>query len=105
MHIYSNGTGSTGPEITRTTPTTSPTQPASASEPRAGSGAPATRGTDKVEISDAGRALVAQGTGTNTGELDQVRAARIHAQVLSGAYDSLDVVDTVARRLISSGDL
>jgi len=25
--------------------------------------------------------------------------------VLSGAYDSLDVVDTVARRLLQSGDL
>jgi hypothetical protein len=59
--------------------------------------------TDKVEISDAGRALAARGDQA-TG-LDPARAAVIRGRILSGAYDTLEVVDAVSRRLLDSGDL
>ena len=54
---------------------------------------------DKVQISDAGRALSARTDDTQAAGMDPVRADRIRGRVLSGAYDTLDVVDTVARRL------
>ena len=37
--------------------------------------------------------------------LDPARAARIRGRILNGAYDTLEVVDAVARRLLDSGDL
>jgi hypothetical protein len=59
---------------------------------------------DKVQISDAGRALAAR-EGDSASGLTPARAATIRGRVLSGAYDTLEVVDSVARRLIDSGDL
>lgn len=59
---------------------------------------------DKVQISDAGRALAAR-EGDSTSSLSPARAATIRGRVLSGAYDTLEVVDSVARRLIDTGDL
>jgi hypothetical protein len=59
---------------------------------------------DKVQISDAGRALAAR-DGDATSGLSPARAASIRGRVLSGAYDTLEVVDSVARRLLDSGDL
>ena len=59
---------------------------------------------DKVQISDAGRALAAREGDAPSG-LDPARAASIRGRVLSGAYDTLEVVDSVARRLLDSGDL
>jgi hypothetical protein len=60
---------------------------------------------DKVQISDAGRALAARGETADTSSVDPSRTARIRGRVLSGAYDTLEVVDAVARRLVDSGDL
>lgn len=62
---------------------------------------------DKVEISDAGRALAARDgkEAQSSPGLDPARADRIRGRILSGAYDTLEVVDTVARRLLDSGDL
>ena len=57
-----------------------------------------------MEISDAGRALAAR-DGDSAGGLDPARAARIRGRILSGAYDTLEVVDAVSRRLLDSGDL
>jgi hypothetical protein len=105
MYIYPKNAGPIRPEIT--------SQPSDVSE--TGSVAPITSSpmgsdradrSDKVEISDAGRALAArdgQETQASSG-LDPARADRIRGRVLSGAYDTLEVVDTVARRLIGSGD-
>ncbi|MDB4917305.1 MAG: hypothetical protein JWM95_4949 [Gemmatimonadetes bacterium] len=59
--------------------------------------------TDTVQISDAGRARAA-GDRTVSG-LDPERVAQIRKNILDGAYNSLDVVDTVARRILESGDL
>ena len=68
--------------------------------------APAAR-TDRVEISDAGRALAAK-DGPASGdraELSPERVAELRQRVLSGAYDSLQVVDQVARRMLDAGDV
>ena len=59
----------------------------------------------KVSISDAGRALSARDGGTDSAALDPARAARVRDRVLNGAYDTLEVVDAVARRLLDTGDL
>jgi anti-sigma28 factor (negative regulator of flagellin synthesis) len=63
---------------------------------------PVQRG-DKVQISDAGRALAAQAS--NKGELTPERIAEVRELILSGAYNSLEVVDQVARQMIASGDI
>ncbi len=65
---------------------------------------------DRVEISDAGRALAAQtgGAGESAaagGEMSAERVNELRQRVLSGAYDSLAVVDQVARRMLQSGDI
>jgi hypothetical protein len=101
MYIYPKQPGLIRPETA--------SQPADVSERdsdvRPTSPAPsATDRSDKVEISDAGRALAAR-DGEETRGLDPARAARIRGRVLSGAYDTLEVVDAVARRLLDSGDL
>ena len=65
--------------------------------------------TDSVQISDAGRAKVAQMVGgpaaAGRAELTPERVGEIRRRVLERAYDSLGVVDEVARRLLASGDL
>lgn len=60
---------------------------------------------DKVVISDAGRALAAHGGDTATSGLDAARTSAIRGRILGGAYDTLEVVDAVSRRLLASGDL
>lgn len=57
---------------------------------------------DRVELSDAGKALAAQAAGGGTDELTVERIAAVRERILTGAYDSLDVVDQVARRILSS---
>jgi anti-sigma28 factor (negative regulator of flagellin synthesis) len=60
---------------------------------------------DRVEISDAGRALAAQqgGEAEAGGAMSAERVAELRQRVLSGAYNSLDVVDQVARRMLDTG--
>jgi hypothetical protein len=53
---------------------------------------------------DIARAL-APCEGDDMTALDPVRVAQIRERVLSGAYDSLNVVDAMARRLLDSGEL
>ncbi|HET7275514.1 MAG TPA: flagellar biosynthesis anti-sigma factor FlgM [Longimicrobiaceae bacterium] len=62
---------------------------------------------DQVEISEAGRALAAQiGTeAASAGALTGERVAEIRQRVLTGAYDSTAIVEEVARRMLSSGDI
>ena len=70
--------------------------------------APVTR-SDKVLISDAGRAMAARldevGAGGAPAELSAERADQIRTRILEGAYNSLDMADEVARRILASGDL
>jgi negative regulator of flagellin synthesis FlgM len=109
MHIYSKTTGALTPDTTKAS------QSVEAVDGNAVNAVPATPTTtdrsDKVQISDAGRALAARGKQqaegalSASGGLDPAKADRIRSRILNGAYNTLDVVDTVARRLIGSGDL
>ena|SRR5690242_14510066 len=69
---------------------------------------------DAVQISDAGRAM--SGTdndgdvdgsseSTEAKGLDSRRTDEIRARVLSGAYNSVEMADQVARSILRSGDL
>jgi hypothetical protein len=58
---------------------------------------------DSVVISDAGRAMSAQDTQVT--DLDPRQEAVIRQRIVDGAYDSLEIVDQVARRILESGDL
>lgn len=58
---------------------------------------------DSVVISDAGRALSAKDS--TVSDLDPHHEAAIRQRVVDGAYDSLEIVDQVARRILDSGDL
>jgi negative regulator of flagellin synthesis FlgM len=68
--------------------------------------APVTRN-DKVEISDEARRL-ARGADAATapnGSLSPEKIAEFRQKILGGAYDSLEVVDQVARKMLASGDI
>jgi negative regulator of flagellin synthesis FlgM len=101
MHIYPKNTGPLRPDTPRTS------QPTDASDRGSvqpiGSAPSASDRSDKVQISDAGRALAARGDRSSS--LDPARADAIRGRILSGAYDTLEVVDAVARRLLDTGDL
>ncbi|HYD50996.1 MAG TPA: flagellar biosynthesis anti-sigma factor FlgM [Gemmatimonadaceae bacterium] len=73
--------------------------------PAAGTPAIAPDRSDRVEISDAGRALAARDGATESSELSPERIAQLRQRVLDGAYNSLEVVDEVARRILARGDL
>lgn len=74
----------------------------------AGEPAPPVRRTDAVQISTAGRAraeaeLPARQDPASRLTSDQI--ARVREWIDSGEYNSLDVIDAVARRILASGDL
>ena len=101
MHIYSKHTGPLSPDATHSS------QPADAADRAVGAVVPTPSSTDrsdKVQISDAGRALAARETDKAV-ELTPERSADVRRRILSGAYDTIEVVDAVARRLLASGDL
>jgi hypothetical protein len=103
MQIYSKQTGPVIPETTRTASSTDiADSDAIGSVPPTGSSSDRS---DKVSISAAGRALAARDGGADPAALDPARAGRVRDRVLNGAYDTLEVVDAVARRLLVSGDL
>ncbi len=61
---------------------------------------------DKVQISEAGRALAAQaGDETSAAALSPERVSQIRQRVLEGAYNSVGVVEEIARRILDSGDI
>ena len=75
-------------------------------------GAPASSGaagavraprSDSVQISDAARALA--GGQAAGGPLTPERTAELRKKVLEGAYNSTQVVDQVAKRILGSGDV
>jgi hypothetical protein len=106
MHIYPKNTGPVRPDTTiRSTQQVESTDRDSV-RPVAPTPSSVDR-SDKVQISDAGRALAARdgASATSSSGLDSARAERIRGRVLSGAYDTLEVVDAVARRLLDTGDL
>ncbi len=67
-------------------------------------GAAPTR-SDSVHFSDAGRSMASRAAADAQTTFDPERVAQLRTKVLTGAYNTLDVVDQVARRIISRGDL
>lgn len=64
---------------------------------------------DRVQPSNTGRALAAQIEEAQSraadAELSPERTAEIRQRVLEGAYDSAEMVEEVARRILKSGDI
>jgi flagellar biosynthesis anti-sigma factor FlgM len=60
---------------------------------------------DSVQISDAARTMARRAEQDTKSTFDPERVAELRTKVLTGAYNTLDVVDQVARRIISRGDL
>ncbi|MBL0173435.1 MAG: flagellar biosynthesis anti-sigma factor FlgM [Gemmatimonadaceae bacterium] len=60
---------------------------------------------DSVQISDAGRSLAGRVAKDQQVDFDPERVAELRTKVLTGAYNTLDVVDQVARRILTRGDL
>ncbi len=63
---------------------------------------------DRVQISDAGRALAARAEGAEEGagtELTPERIAEVRRRILEGAYNSVEVAGQVARGILERGDL
>lgn len=80
-----------------------PSADASSSQPSKPA-APSTGRSDSVQISDAGRAL-ATGAPSSAGSLSAERVAELRKRVLEGAYNSANVVDQVAKRILERGDV
>ena len=80
--------------------------PAGAASTSPVSPASAPKRSDQVQISDAGRALAGELQGRpSTGGLSAERTAELRRKVLEGAYSSMAVVDQVAQRILSRGDV
>lgn len=61
---------------------------------------------DRVEISDAGRAMAMQDeVGAEAGEISPERIAELRERVREGAYNQPEVLTVVAQRLLDSGDV
>ena len=60
---------------------------------------------DSVEISSAGRALAGTESSESTSSLTPERLAELRQRVLEGAYNSIELADQVARRLLERGDV
>lgn len=74
-------------------------RPAEPASPAPASGAVKS---DSVQFSSAGRSLAGR---LQEDALDPERVAELRNKVLTGAYNTLDVVDQVARRILTRGDL
>jgi ribosomal protein S12 len=64
----------------------------------------AVRRIDRVRISAEGRALIAP-SGAGDTELTPEQIAEIRRRIQAGVYNSLHVVNEVARRILARGDL
>ena len=74
-------------------------------DPGARPSAPPRDKADTVNISQAGRSLAKRLEAQQPDSLAPERVDALRTKVLSGAYNSLEVVDTVARRILSRGEL
>jgi hypothetical protein len=80
------------------------TLPAGSSSTSPVSPVPAASRSDRVQISDAGRALASEAATTESATLTPERTAELRRKVLEGAYNSLNIVDQVAQRILDRGD-
>ncbi len=102
MHVENVGPDSTRPTGPK------PASPRHAAKSRERDGEGGAPGADRVEISDAGRALAARLSGADAADSERLTVERIEeirARIEAGFYDSPDVIEVVARRLAESGDL
>ncbi|MEO7085981.1 MAG: hypothetical protein ABI442_04000 [Gemmatimonadaceae bacterium] len=108
MQIYSKQSGPLSLETTKASQPAADAADKSTVQSVPATSTPTDR-SDKVQISDAGRALAARAKGgseaAGQSSLDPAKADRIRSRILSGAYDTVEVVDAVARRLIATGDV
>jgi hypothetical protein len=102
MQTDSNSTGSHGPEVNHSAPAAAELTTANSTGPRKPR---SDRSGAKLRVVDAGSELVASDGDRRVSDLEAAREASIRGRILSGAYDSIEVVDAVARRLLASGDL
>jgi len=58
-----------------------------------------------VDVSDDGRRFSPRVRPTESVSMDPARIEQIRGRILSGAYDTLKVVDAVARRILDAEDL
>ena len=86
----------------RATPLSTPAAPSSGEQ--GGPASPSQAKSDSVQFSDAGRSM-ARAEKDSQVQFDPQRVAELRTKVLTGAYNTLDVVDQVARRIMTRGDL
>ena len=67
--------------------------------------APTAARRDSVQISDSARSLASRAESDDRAKMDPERVAELRQKVYEGAYKSLDVVDQVARRILTRGDI
>lgn len=60
---------------------------------------------DSVQISDSARTLASRAESDERAKMDPERVAELRRKVYEGAYNTLDVVDQVARRILTRGDI
>jgi anti-sigma28 factor (negative regulator of flagellin synthesis) len=60
---------------------------------------------DSVQLSESGKSMARKLDVEQRETLDPERTAELRRKVLEGAYNTLDVVDQVARRIMQRGDL
>jgi len=60
---------------------------------------------DSVQISDSARTLASRAESNERARMDPERVAELRQKVYEGAYNALDVVDQVARRILTRGDI
>lgn len=61
--------------------------------------------TDSVQLSESGKSLARQLAPEARDTLAPERIAELRRKVFEGAYNTLDAVDQVARRIVQRGDL
>ena len=87
----------------RAAPTSSPSTARPGTTPEPGAPAPST--SDSVSFSSAGRAMANRVAASVDATFDPERVAELRTRVMTGAYNTLDIVDQVARRILTRGDL
>jgi negative regulator of flagellin synthesis FlgM len=92
------------PERVNNTDSTSATRAGSNNQP-VSPVAPVSRRSDSVEISDTARSLASRAESEERAQMDPERVAELRKKVYEGAYNALDVVDQVARRILTRGDI
>ena len=103
MQINSKMTGTSGPETAHSAPTADAADRATVGS--IGPTASSADRTEKAQVLDSALALSASEGDSMDRSLEPARAAEVRSRILGGAYNTIEVVDAVARRLLMSGDL